>query len=307
MSVQPSSLVFVVLIAVWAAYVLQSWMRRRENLETARTVDVLTDAMRVLERRQPVPTGSPSHPRSYVASPLRTRPRVSVPTPSSPLTSAPTRATSSALGRAFSPRRLRAYSLVVLVAALVASVVAAAFHLVGWVVPAIVGIALVADLAVLRTLASRQPRIRLRERSAPRVTESAPVASSPDVEAAPVAETVAVVESPAESASVLAPVSERAPEPAVDRVAEPAGSTVFDVRSYDEPAPTPAVAQQPAEPLEPGQWRPAPVPTPTYLLKPSAPQRPVVAEPVAQAAPRLASCRCRSRSRTTSSTTSTSP
>ena len=53
--VQPSSLIFLVLIAIWAAYLLQHWVRRREHLATARSVDRFSDAMRVLERRSPLP------------------------------------------------------------------------------------------------------------------------------------------------------------------------------------------------------------------------------------------------------------
>jgi len=51
--VQPSSLVFVVVIAIWAAYLVQYWVRRREHMSTARSVDRFSRAMRVLERRSP--------------------------------------------------------------------------------------------------------------------------------------------------------------------------------------------------------------------------------------------------------------
>lgn len=47
----PSSLIFIVLIGVWAAYFVQYWIRRRDHLSTARSVDQFTEAMRVLERR----------------------------------------------------------------------------------------------------------------------------------------------------------------------------------------------------------------------------------------------------------------
>ncbi|MGB8382827.1 MAG: hypothetical protein WCG47_16535, partial [Dermatophilaceae bacterium] len=48
---QPSSLVFLVVIAIWAAYLVQYWVRRREHMSTARSVDRFSRAMRVLERR----------------------------------------------------------------------------------------------------------------------------------------------------------------------------------------------------------------------------------------------------------------
>lgn len=47
----PSSLIFVVIILIWAAYLLQHWIRRREALATARSVDRFSEAMRVLDRR----------------------------------------------------------------------------------------------------------------------------------------------------------------------------------------------------------------------------------------------------------------
>ena len=70
---QPSSLVFLVIIAVWAAYFLQYWVRRREHLATARSVDQFSESMRVLERRSPLPAADLSTPQtpSYAVSPAR--------------------------------------------------------------------------------------------------------------------------------------------------------------------------------------------------------------------------------------------
>ncbi|GAA1175133.1 hypothetical protein GCM10009584_15660 [Ornithinimicrobium humiphilum] len=67
-----SSLVFVVIVAVWAVYLVQHWIRRRDHLATARSVDRFSEAMRVLERRRSlaVPEAE-DRPRSYAASPLR--------------------------------------------------------------------------------------------------------------------------------------------------------------------------------------------------------------------------------------------
>ena len=73
MSVQPSSLIFLVIIAVWAAYFVQYWVRRREHLATAHSVDQFSETMRVLERRSPLPAtdlSTPSRP-SYAVSPAR--------------------------------------------------------------------------------------------------------------------------------------------------------------------------------------------------------------------------------------------
>ena len=74
MFVPPSSLIFLVIIAVWAAYFVQYWVRRREHLATAQSVDQFSETMRVLERRSPLPAtdlSTPSRP-SYAVSPART-------------------------------------------------------------------------------------------------------------------------------------------------------------------------------------------------------------------------------------------
>lgn len=81
MSVQPSSLIFLVIIGIWAAYFVQYWVRRREHLATIRSVDAFSETMRVLERRTPLPSvdaGSQA-PRTYAVSPARAmRPQVTV-------------------------------------------------------------------------------------------------------------------------------------------------------------------------------------------------------------------------------------
>ena len=70
---QPSSLIFLVIIAVWAAYFVQYWVRRREHLATAQSVDQFSETMRVLERRSPLPATDLSTPgrSSYAVSPAR--------------------------------------------------------------------------------------------------------------------------------------------------------------------------------------------------------------------------------------------
>ena len=69
-----SSLIFVVIVAIWAAYLLQHWSRRRENGAAARSVDGYTEAMRVLEKRPVLPSTELAEPRphSYPVAPART-------------------------------------------------------------------------------------------------------------------------------------------------------------------------------------------------------------------------------------------
>ncbi|HSP60883.1 MAG TPA: hypothetical protein VLO09_07460 [Ornithinimicrobium sp.] len=76
-----SSLIFVVILAVWAVYLVQHWVRRRDHLATARSVDRFSEAMRVLERRRALPRPETAEvaPRAYDTSPLRpARPEVVV-------------------------------------------------------------------------------------------------------------------------------------------------------------------------------------------------------------------------------------
>ncbi len=87
----PSSLIFVVILAVWGAYLVQHWVRRRDHIATARSVDRFSESMRVLERRQHLPQTDLSRPvpRSYAVSPIRpASPEVVVkhamPTPAAP-------------------------------------------------------------------------------------------------------------------------------------------------------------------------------------------------------------------------------
>ncbi len=68
-----SSLIFVVIVAIWAAYLIQHWARRREDAAATRSVDGFSEAMRVLEKRPALPTTELSTPRphSYAVKPAR--------------------------------------------------------------------------------------------------------------------------------------------------------------------------------------------------------------------------------------------
>jgi len=78
--VQPSSLIFLVIVVIWATFLIQHWVRRREHVATARSVDRFSEAMRVLERRSPLPSPELSAPRphSYAVKPAPARSAVAV-------------------------------------------------------------------------------------------------------------------------------------------------------------------------------------------------------------------------------------
>ncbi|MGW5241899.1 hypothetical protein ACWEOW_23450 [Monashia sp. NPDC004114] len=76
-----SSLIFLVIVAIWAAYLLQHWVRRREDAAATRSVDGFTEAMRVLEKKPILPRTELREPRpdSYAVQPARdSRPTVDV-------------------------------------------------------------------------------------------------------------------------------------------------------------------------------------------------------------------------------------
>ncbi|HEY5246871.1 MAG TPA: hypothetical protein VIJ15_00270 [Dermatophilaceae bacterium] len=252
---QPSSLIFLVLIAIWAAYLLQHWVRRREHLATARSVDRFSEAMRVLERRTALPDFdlSAPRPRSYAISHARparqevvvkrAQPaRSDVPTgPADAVTDAAVRPTRIfRLLAGVSARRLRGLSLVVsLLLALVVAALAAFSQLPWWSVLA-ASAALMLDVVWLR-------RVAVSERSSARARARGPV----------------VPDRPADGRSAESGDEPRF-DPQADLVSEPLAETPADVT---EPIELPALAG-------PSGWSPVPVPPPTYTLKAKA------AEPV---------------------------
>ena len=76
-----SSLIFVVIVAIWAAYLVQHWARRREDAAASRSVEGFSEAMRVLEKRPALPATELRTPRphSYAVKPATVaRPTVDV-------------------------------------------------------------------------------------------------------------------------------------------------------------------------------------------------------------------------------------
>jgi hypothetical protein len=246
--VQPSGLVFLVIIAIWAAYLLQHWVRRREHLATARSVDRFSEAMHVLERRTTLPQlDLPApRPRSYAVSPARpSRPEVVVkrahsltPNISTPAAAVrPTRFFHALAG--VSARRGRGLSLLTsLLLTVGVSSLAAVSVLRWWVVLVAVAVLLV-DVAWLRHVAVTQRALR--------------------------------------QANALARGSAASPPPAFGSVTEqmvaPPGA------GGDE------VAESGGYPAEVDQagWAPVPVPPPTYTLKARA--GPSVSDPETEPVP----------------------
>jgi membrane protein implicated in regulation of membrane protease activity len=282
-TVDPSSLIFVVIVAIWAAYLLGHWVRRRDHLATVRSVDRFSEAMRVLERRpavRAVPLSRPN-PRSYVVAPA-SRPASEVTVKRAPAVARPDRpsrpvagpvsatanetvkAPASAPGSRPAARKpanrkpanrkpanrkpaIPGLLLLVLLVGTPVVWVLVPLTALSWVTGLVVTAALVANLAYLRhAVRRRRDQQRRRARQELRSASQARRQSRRDV----VGQVVAANRTRAGVQADVAP------------------------QEQDESA-APAV--------DDGSWRPVPVPPPTYTLKPKAPA-PAARRPVAEPA-----------------------
>lgn len=299
---QPSSLIFLAIVVIWAAYLLQHWIRRREALATARSVDQFSDAMRVLERREhPVEIEDVAEQNSQTPNasrPSAPQARASVPRPSlragtvmtgetmpapGPSTdeqdvTAATEGAARRIGRvaatAGSPK-LRAVALIASVSVLLITVVCAPFGALPWWSPILMlaasggafywcRVSAMAAVAGQQSTGSRGPQHARKAAAEPAATSGRrPGVKLPKRTApAPAADPVPVIK-----ATMPAPV---APDHAPAAVApQPVAEQVFDV-SASAAAPAPAAVVAEAE----GSWRPVAVPPPTYTMKERAPERP---------------------------------
>ncbi|MEI2778847.1 MAG: hypothetical protein V9G19_23350 [Tetrasphaera sp.] len=279
---QPSSLIFLIVIAIWAAYLVQHWLRRREHLSTARTMDRFSQSMRILDRTKAGRASAPGPVSTTGSIPLHRRSaRVSVAEVAGGATMAvevPDRAPAAAApvrGGSGRARTVVGGVFVAAVALTLAGAVLAAVGAVGWGVPGVAVVIGLASFAVLSRIASRS------------VASSGTAASSAG--AAPVSRPA---QRPPSSASVrrqgAAPRGRSAPPAAASATRAPAASgpapalvgataavassrsraEVYDVAALDA-APVRAEPAVAAEQV-PGAWSPVPVPPPTYTLKAKA-------------------------------------
>jgi hypothetical protein len=303
--VQPSSLVFLVLIAIWAAYLLQHWVRRREYLATARSVDRFSAAMRVLERRNPLPELdlSAPRPRSYAISPARpSRPEVVVKRAQSPKPYVPMEPSPVVRPTRFfhllagmSARRVRGLSLLAsLSLVFFVSVLTAFSVLSGWSVLVVLGV-LAADVSWLRHVAVSE---RAAGGGPGRAGEDASPSGRPDArdpssyedededELDDEPEIGARAWPPYESDTFFDPSPRVYPEPDPQRQGRLGSERTLVIKvpgagDLTEPIELP-------DQIDQAGWAPVPVPPPTYTLKAKAaepvPVTPAVTEPPAASA-----------------------
>lgn len=302
---EPSSLIFLVIIGIWGAYFVQYWVRRREHLATIRSVDAFSETMRVLQVRAPLPSvdDGGSLPRTYAVSPARAmRPQVTVKraeayaaspatspvtrpvTPSAPAASpdverSPARDEAPVPGM-YPTRATRGIVLLVgLAGTLVFGLLAAVGVLVWWafVVPLLMAVAGFVWLRAgvqAEAKARRAARGRAR-RAAARVAPATRTAMPATSESSRTDEVSAAPTAPAPfDVSVEPSAPDTSAETAVE-LAEPAAEPLV------EGQPEVAVVELDEDDI-PLTWDPRPVPRPTYTMKARAAQRPAPrAEPAA--------------------------
>lgn len=281
----PSSLIFVAIIAIWAAYLLGHWVRRRDQLATARSIDRFSAAMRVLERRDPAPAVHAAG-RAYVVAPVRVRP--APPARNRPASPARDRPARLSRARISAPAARRRSALLVALAVMtVAGWLLVATTGVPWLAAVVPSVVLMGLVAALRASARHRRAVR-RHAGRPVVSGRAVVpnqATSRGVRMAQISERATGAVAPVHIEPVhIEPVHV---EPAtVEPVhVEPATAEPASVEPAGEPSPVAAVLPDtPAGDVRPGaelraaapvpvdrSWQPVPVPPPTYSLKPKAP------------------------------------
>ncbi len=270
---QPSSVIFLVLLGVWAAYFLLYWVRRREHLATARTVDQLSASIRVLEPR--VSAARAKTTRSYAVSPTRavraaqsdpprTGPSVGTGAPGSDGDRRSDRSTGTVRAAQMHPgRRVRGVTLLLgLGATMVMVALAALSALPAW---SVAPPAAVAMTGFLWLRSGVQQEIRARRGG---LAHRARAAHAVEVVQAPGAEEA--VQGPA---AAPAPADAAAPADAPDTA--PAAPQAPAAARDDAPAEPGPVVTVPAALLVdeddiPLTWDPVPVPRPTYAMKAKA-------------------------------------
>ncbi len=304
--VPAGSLIFVIIVAIWAAYLLQHWVRRQESTAGARSVDRFSRAMRVLERPPSIPEAQAMVPHPHASPSVRViRPVVDVKraTPAGDARRSPLVARSSTDAApdphevepmsypsyqahqypdhhpdhhqpgsrpvpqvSLLQRRLRAVLLLVALLWVPTSVVLVVLGRLLWISIPFSLLTVIAVVVWLRTEATAD---RARRFSRGR-SQEAPVLTSDDTQ---VIRAEAVAQAAAAAAAASAAVTAAAVAAAHVSHAPTAAGPAASERVFDGEAarsqPVPVVQPDPAE----GTWAPVPVPPPTYAMKAKAEPR----------------------------------
>lgn len=286
----PSSLIFVLLLGVWAAYFVNYLVRRRDHLSTARSVDQFSSAMRVLDRRDsaapstPV-AAEPAGPRAYAVHPARSASAGSPVVTERVAPGAASRPVRSVRPQISPSRRVRGITLLAVAAALLISLPLALFSVLAAWAPLVPLAALGASLAWVRSGVRAQASLtrahRRRQAELARLRTTAPVTvpaarrGATATRPSPAA-TTATAADVATGATASAPVG-----PAVPAVVASVEAPAVEPAAVVAPVAAAPLATQPAaevmvpildEDDMPLTWDPVPVPRPTYTMKAMAPR-----------------------------------
>ena len=301
----PSSLIFVLLLGVWAAYFVNYLVRRRDHLSTARSVDQFSSAMRVLDRRDsaapstPV-AAEPAGPRAYAVHPARSASAGSPVVTERVAPGAASRPVRSVRPQISPSRRVRGITLLAVAAALLISLPLALFSVLAAWAPLVPLAALGASLAWVRSGVRAQASLtrahRRRQAELARLRTTAPV-TVPAARRGATATRPAPTATTATAADVATGATASAPvEPAVPAVVASVEAPAVEPAAVVAPVAAAPLATQPAaevmvpildEDDMPLTWDPVPVPRPTYTMKAMAP-RPEVEPAEVTATPALA-------------------
>lgn len=299
---QSSSLIFVIVVAIWAVYLLQYWIKRRDHLSTVRSVDRFSAAMRVLDHHRLHDEGAEPAPRSYAITPTKAaRPTVTVKraaapraahdggahdgvhetrdagapdheSPVQPMTSAQPAARRTLIDRVVdAPRRVRGLTLLAHLALLPVVLLLTAFGPLPWWLPVVMLVGTAGAFGWLRQgvveerAAARAEARAVRHHADTGGGERARTASA-------AARTTAARPAAARASTPRSSAAAAAPTTAATIRRERAEAPFDAQPSADLPqaeAPTAEVVE-PVEARtepEPGTWQPVPVPRPTYTMK----------------------------------------
>lgn len=303
---QSSSLIFVIVVAIWAVYLLQYWIKRRDHLSTVRSVDRFSAAMRVLDHHRLHDEGAEPAPRSYAITPTKAaRPTVTVKraaaprtardagahdgvhetrdagapdheSPVQPMTSTQPAARRTLIDRVVdAPRRVRGLTLLAHLALLPVVLLLTAFGPLPWWLPVVMLVGTAGAFGWLRQgVVEERAAARAHARA---VRHHADTGAPERARTAPAATRTAAARPAATRSSAprtSAPRTSTAAAPTAEAtVRRERADAPFDAQpSADLPqaeAPTAEVVE-PVEARtepEPGTWQPVPVPRPTYTMK----------------------------------------
>ncbi len=280
----PSSLIFVALVVVWAGWLLQHQIRRRQVLLTARTVETFSDAMRVLERREQVGDSNADHRTSLRAGTIvhamrdeqvqLEQPDVpdqpsEVDMPTQPSVSEKLQSVLSRVPSLQASRRTRGIAFLGAVAVFPITLIAV---LAGAITPLALLGSLMLIAAVVAWLRSEAVAARsgvMQSRPARSVQPRQAGAKSRPVRQASAQPVIGQdrLEAPQEVAGANEDVPfDAQPAPVAEQVEMPAPQALAESFQDDCDAGAPAA-------IADGTWSPVQVPKPTYTMKAKAPER----------------------------------